>query len=404
MPPANENPSTSATDNASKNATRLRRRWASGIGVAILLAVGSIVSIKSSRVSLPSVEAALQKGDLPAATSLVDHYVRETPEDVRGWMLKATIAERTGSLRDTAAAYSRASGLRPTDLSLLHRCAKSLMKTAQFQSAEVVFRNALNVSSNDESAQTELQWMLFHQQRDRELEEFLEACLRKEPNSPRLLFHLVMTSQKPPNPLESLPVLEKIDADCPGQSSIELGIARCAWRMGDIPRARKLFDKVIKTAGISNELALTLAEFEFEQTNLKAAEDYLTSVSDGSGSSVDDRWWWLTGQIAQHRRKYEDALHAYTTAAGLRPRELRYLHSRATLLQIVGRTQEATELQTQVEARRVAERQLYLIVNGGGLGDGSAVVCKDISRIQRILGKNLQAEGWALLGRIRSSQ
>ncbi len=135
-----------------------------------------------------------------------------------------------------------------------------------------------------------------------------------------------------------------------------------------------------------------------------AAEDYLTSVSDGSGSSVDDRWWWLTGQIAQHRRKYEDALHAYTTAAGLRPRELRYLHSRATLLQIVGRTQEATELQTQVEARRVAERQLYLIVNGGGLSDGSAVVCNDISRIQRILGKNLQAEGWALLGRIRSSQ
>lgn len=379
-----------------------RRRWLSGLSVLILLSMGGVYLLFPSRVSLQSADSAMQSGDLSAATSLINNYLEHSPEDVRGWMLKATLAERTGNLRDVADAYSRASALRPTDLNLLHRCAKSMMKSAQFQSAEAVFRMVLNLNSNDELAQTEIQWMLFHQQRDRELEQFLEACLQREPGSERLLFHLVMSSQKPPNPLESLPVLEKIDADCPGQSSIELGIARCTWRMGEIPRARKLFGTVIKTIGISSDLALTLAEFEFEQTNLQAADDYLRSVSDGSKPSEDDRWWWLTGQIAQHRRRFEDALAAYTTAARLRPRELRYLHSQATLLQIVGRTEEAAKLQSEVEARRNAERQLYLIVNGGQLNEASAKVCSDISEIQRSLGKNLQAEGWTLLGRRRS--
>jgi cytochrome c-type biogenesis protein CcmH/NrfG len=346
----------------------------------------------------------MQRGDLPAATSLIQNYVEQSPEDVRGWMLKATLAERTGSLHDAAAAYSQARALRPKDLNLLHRCARSLMKSAQFQSAEVVFRRVLELTANDESAQTEIQWMLFHQQRDRELEEFLEACLQREPGNARLLFHLVMTSQKPPNPLESLPVLEKIDAACPGQNSVELGIAKCAWRMGDIPRARRLFGNVIKAVGISSDLAMTLAEFEFEQTNLQAADEYLRAVSEDSKPSEDDRWWWLTGQIAQHRRKYEDALAAYATAARLRPRELRYLHAQATLLQIAGQAQEAAELQSQVEVRRNAERELYLIVNGGGLNEASAEVCNVLSRIQQTLRKNLQAEGWALVGRYRSGQ
>ena len=138
MSPENGTHSNSVADTQQQNTATNRWRWLRVLGVLMLTSFGVVFLLFPSRVSLQSVDAVMQSGDLSTASSLIDNYLKQSPEDVRGWMLKATLAERTGNLRDAADAYSRASALRPTDLNLLHRCAKSIMKSAQFQSAEAV--------------------------------------------------------------------------------------------------------------------------------------------------------------------------------------------------------------------------------------------------------------------------
>jgi len=236
----------------------------------LLLAIAGLVIMRwrNAGPSFDAVEAAFRTGDLDTASVLAAEFVQRNPDDVRGRMLQADIAERRKDFPTAAAAYQFLLQSGSASAKLHHHFARALLQSAEFERAEKEYRAILLQNPRDESAQTEIQWMLFHQQRVRELEDFLEACLARDPR-PRLLYHLLVSTQKPPNPLESIPVLEKIDAAVPGQTSIQLGLARCAWRMGDIPRARKLFAAVEQKRRNDPDLAFTLAEFELEQSNLK---------------------------------------------------------------------------------------------------------------------------------------
>jgi tetratricopeptide (TPR) repeat protein len=365
-----------------------------------LLAIAGLATMRwqNTGPSLNSVEAAFRTGDLDAASLLVADFVQRNHDDVRGRMLQADIAERRKDFPTAAAAYQVLLKSDSASPKLHHHLARALLESAEFERAEKEYRAILQRNPRDEAAQTEIQWMLFHQQRVRELEDFLEACLAGDPNS-RLLYHLLVSAQKPPNPLESLPVLEKIDAAVPGQSSIQLGLARCAWRMGDIPRARKLFAAVEQKRGSGPDLAFTLAEFELEQSNIEAAENYLKTLDDLASfdAKSDDRWWWLSAQLAQHRRNFPQALTAVTEANRLRPRELRYLHLQATLLQILGQSEEAAALHSEVEARRKADRELYEIVHHTDLNQVTTDTLQMIARNCRILKKTQQAEYWEKL-------
>jgi tetratricopeptide (TPR) repeat protein len=350
--------------------------------------------------SLLSINNAIQEGKKDIAKELSEQYIVQNPDDVRGWLVNAEIAELAKDFRKAAAAYAAVVSLRPDQIRYRHQLAKAQLQSAQFAAAELSYREILERNKLDEKAQTEIQWMLFHQQRVRELEDFLEQCLIDDPASPRLLFHLLMISQKPPNPFESLPVLEKIDLADPGQPGIQAALARCAWRSGDVPRARKLFAMLQIENGNDRELILTLAEFELEQTNAETAERLLC-LNDNDKSiewSKDDRRWWLKAQILQNRRQYAEALDAVTEASRLRPREGQYLQTRLSLLRILGRADEATIVQAELELRRTAVEGIYQIVSRGGLNEASATVLRDIARHCRTLKKSQQADGWDQLG------
>lgn len=351
------------------------------------------------RITLQSITTAMQEGHTEAAREMSEQYVLQNPEDLQGWMMNAELAERAQDFRKAAVAYTAVVSLRPEQSRYQHQLARAQLKSAQFTAAEESYREILGRNKRDEKAQTEIQWMLFHQQRVRELEDFLERCLAEEPSSPRLLFHLLMISQKPPNPLESLPVLEKIDAAVPGQPTIVAGLARCAWRSGDAARARGLFTRLEIESSGDRELILALAEFELEQTNVDSAERLLT-LNDNEGSidwRKDDRWWWLKAQVAQFRRQYAEALEAITEASRLRPREGQYLQTRLTLLQILGQPDEAAIVQADVELRRRAVEEIYQIVSQGDLSQASVNVLRDVARHCRTLNKLQQAQGWDLL-------
>ena len=346
--------------------------------------------------SLQSINAAIQEGKNDIAKELSEQYVVQNPDDVRGWLMNAEIAELAKDFRKAATAYTAVVSLRPEQIRYRHQLAKAQLQSAQFAAAELSYREILERNKLDEKAQTEIQWMLFHQQRSRELEDFLERCLIDDSASPRLLFHLLMISQKPPNPLESLPVLEKIDLADPGQPTIQAALARCAWRSGDVPRARKLFALLQIENSNDRELILTLAEFELEQTNVETAERLLSSNDNNKSFewSKDDRWWWLKSQVLQHRRQYAEALEAITEASRLRPREGQYLQTRMSLLRILGLADEAAIVQAELEARRTAVEGIYQIVSRGGLNEASANVLRDIARHCRTLKKSQQANGW----------
>jgi len=343
-----------------------------------------------------SITTAMREGHEDLATKMTEQYVAQNPDDVAGWLLQAELAELAQDYRKASTACAVVVSLRPEQLRYRHQLAKTQLRSAQFEAAEVSYRQILERNRLDEVAQTEIQWMLFHQQRVRELEDFLERCLADDPASSRLLFHLLMSSQKPPNPLESLPVLEKIDAACPGQSVILAGLARCAWRTGDVPRARELFARLGHESKSQRELVLTLAEFELEQSNIDAADQLLCSQDNNRSVdwTTEDRWWWLQSQIAQYRRQYAAALESITEACRLRPREGQYLQTRLTLLQILGRTDEAAVVQADLESRRTAVQEIYQIVSRGDLNQQSENVLGEIARHCRTLRKLEQADGW----------
>lgn len=345
----------------------------------------------------------MREGKDDLAREMSEQYVQQNPGDVRGWLVNAELAERTKDFQKAATAYMAVVSLRPDQIRYRHQLAKAQLQSANVTAAEVSYREILERNKLDEKAQTEIQWMLFHQQRVRELEDFLERCLLDDPASPRLLFHLLMISQKPPNPLESFPVLDKIDRASPGQPAIQAALARCAWRSGDVPLARRLFGTLQIENANDRELLLTLAEFELEQTNVETAERLLSL--NGKNSSMDwskeDRWWWLKSQILQYRRQYTEALEAITEAGRLRPREGQYLQSSMSLLQILGRTEEAAVVQAEMESRRTAVEEIYQIVSSGKLNEAPATVHRDIARHCRTLRKLQQANGWDQLGATR---
>ena len=383
-------------DVASRQGRKWRRRSVAALMCVFLIGMWLVIQRLVLQPSVDSITTAMREGHEDLATQMTEQYVTQNPNDVEGWLLQAELAELAEDYRKASTAYAVVVSLQPDQLRHRHRLVKAQLQSAQFEAAETNYREILERSPLDEIAQTEIQWMLFHQQRVRELEDFLERCLADDPASSRLLFHLLMISQKPPNPLESLPVLEKIDAACPGQSTILAGLARCAWRTGDLPRARELFARLQHESKSLRELVLTLAEFELEQSNVDAADQLLRSQDNNSSIdwSTEDRWWWLQSQIFQHRRQYATALESITEACRLRPRESQYLQSRLTLLQILGRGDEAAIVQADLESRRTAIEAIYQIVNRGDLNQQSENVLGEIARHCRTLRKLEQADGW----------
>lgn len=375
-------------------------KWGALVVGCLVLAIGMwVIRGWTNSVSLAGIQTSIARGDLPRARVLVDRYLEEFPQDPDGFALAVKLAEASRDTEGAVDLYRRWAQLMPGDLPIWQGYGNSLLKTARFEEAESVYRTILRDHPTDVTAQTELQWILFHQLRTRELEQFLEQCLALEPANDRLLFHLLMTAQKPPNPHESLPVLERINEAVPGQRSILLGMARCAWKLGEIDRARELFAEVAKLGDPDRELCLALAEFELEQLNIEQVQAALDAIPRKSDDELesDDRWWSIRSQLALRNLNLEEALVQITKAATLYPRSLPYLQSRISLLRLLKWKDEADALNREAEAHRKAEQRLYIIVNSGELYRPTASLAREIAALCADQKKAAQSEGWTHL-------
>jgi len=350
----------------------------------------------TNSVSLSGVQSSIARGDLPHARLLVGRYLEEFPADPDGLELAVKLAEASRDTEGSVELYRRWAQLMPGNLSIWQGYGNALLKTARFEEAESVYRTILCDHPTDVTAQTELQWILFHQLRTRELEQFLEQCLALEPENDRLLFHLLMTAQKPANPHESLPVLERIDKAVPGQRSILFGMARCAWKLGEIDRASELFAEVAKLKEPDRELCLALAEVELEQLNIERVQADLDAIPRKSDDELesDDRWWSIRSQLSLRSLNLEEALVQITKAAALYPRSLPYLQSRISLLRLLKWKDEADALEREAEAHRKAEQRLYIIVHSGELQRPTATLALEIATLCADQKKTAQSNGW----------
>jgi tetratricopeptide (TPR) repeat protein len=94
------------------------------------------------------------------------------------------------------------------------------------------------------------------------------------------------------------------------------------------------------------------------------------------------------------RGEEELALEYLAKALALRAFELKYVHRRGTLLQALGRTEEAAKAFDQAKQLELCESRLNEIVRGGDLEYATPDVCLEVADLCEKRGRQLQADGW----------
>lgn len=287
----------------------------------------------------------------------------------------------------------------PEDPNRQFKQAMAVLQTGHLEEAEQRFRELLRSQPDSEPVQTELQWLLFNQMREREVETLLEEALSRSPAELRLLYHLLSTQQRRPIAQEAIGMLERANELVPGQSSVQLALARCAWQMGDTARARNLLETVHKNGNQNLESALVFAEFLIEQDDLQGAENALEPPDESVGQvwRNDDRWWWLQSRLAALHRRWDQSLTCLEEAVRRRPGEVRYANAEGVTRQALNQTEAAEAARARSVALADAERELYIIVSRGDLEQLTPAICREISKHCAILHRTAQAKGWLTL-------
>jgi len=374
-----------------------RIAWRLGIiggGAALLL----ILVWWLRRPTVAAAEAELRAGNLAVAETIANRLVLRDSKDLSAWKLLGRIREERRDLPGAAAAYRSAADLNSALSDVRLREAMCWLQSARLEDCERALRAVLATKPDDETAQTELQWLLFNQLRSRELETFLEGILERNPANFRVLYHLLQSNQRPPNPRETVGKMEQVQQMHPGQPSIELALGRCYWKLGEPQRARPLLESAQRQLPNNLEAAFTWAEFNFEADDVPAAQAALDRVA--AAGQADDRWWWLSGRLQNYRGEVSAAIQSLTRATELRGREIAYRTTLATWLHTTGQVDAAREQHERVQQMRQADQQLYIIVSRGDLERPHQRLYAKLATLCTVLERPIQADGWRRLSAV----
>jgi len=249
------------------------------------------------------------------------------------------------------------------------------------------------------AAQEELKWVYFNQLRRRELEQLLQTSLARHPREHALLVDLLNIEFRRQLAQEGIGHLESVNEKRPGQPSVVLALGYCHWKLGDVKTAWQWIQAAADSRPDHLETRFVAAEILLEQDQLAPAEALLTP-GDGASASLndrfqkDDRWWWLESKLAEARRDDALALEYVEKALVLRPFELQYVHRRAVLLQVLGKTEKAAEAFAEAKELELCESRLNEIVRSGALENPTVDVCLEVAELCEKRGRKMQAEGW----------
>lgn len=380
------------------DAPRQTRPWmmVSTLFLLTIACIGWWIAVRSP--SLSEIEAQIKRGEVAKAIPQLTELLQQRPDDIDARQLLARCLEVTQQHDAAADAYAKCLHFGGSSWPMQMKHAENLLKAARLEEAEAAYRAMLAVRPADEVVRTELQWILFNQTRIRELEAFLESCLKREPDNFQLLYHLLYSSQRPPNPRENVGKMEMVDRLQPGQAAIQFSLGLCYWQLGELAKAHSYFNKCCKDADLVFERDVVIAEFLIEQGDLKRAADLLTPPKTQAAIwRQDDRWWWLQGQLEFQDGNFQQALLSVEEALRRRPGEARYLVQAASLQRALGNTAEAESITQQISKLQTAQRELYILVNRGDVNRPDQALCRKLSRLCKEIGKTQQSHGWQML-------
>lgn len=296
-----------------------------------------------------------------------------------GWLWLGRSCEKLRDFDAAAEAYGRASAIPDSAGEAVSRRGFCLLNAGRLGDAEDAFNAALKRNPSDEAAQTELQWLLFNQLRERELEVFLESLLEREPNKFRILYHLLYSSQRRPNPREAVGRLEQVEQLNPGQPQVQLALGHCYWKLSDINKATRFLDAALQQRPADVETMLLVAEFKLEQDEVDSAQALIESLK--PRLAADDRWWWLMAQLQHRQAKADNAIDSLKEAIRLRPNEIRYLQTIATWYQAKNLTTESKGFHREAQLLRKVNEELYVLVSRGDLDKPNSEVFRTLGRL-----------------------
>jgi tetratricopeptide (TPR) repeat protein len=379
--------------------------WILGSPCAVVLVVYSVwgYSVRSNaEATLTEAKRLIAEKRGEAARAALNNLLRFKPDEAEATFLIGRSLQLEGKLAAAAEAYARI----PVEAKA-HRQASlargiALLHDAQFEAAENAFRDHLELYPESKQARDEVKWLLFNQLRGRELEVFLKGQLFRHLDDESLLFDLLFTEIRKQIPRETMANLATVNELKPGQANVVLALAHCFWKTAQTQSAIDCFRQALQLRPDHLETRLLAAEFQMEQGQLDATSTLLT-VPDPITTGMpidwrdDDRWCWLSSQLAQLKGDDETAQTLAKRALELRPNEREYLHGYQTLLVLTGQTESAEPIRKRAAELQACRRRLEILVLGGDLDNPTADACGEVAALVKDRGESAQADGWSRL-------
>lgn len=280
--------------------------------------------------------------------------------------------------------------------------ASSLIFDGQLQRAESILKRQLARFPESRDAHNRLVRLYLKELREREAEISLLDRWHRYPDDLSVLPDLLELSAKTVTPHGRVGVLEAADKKYPDQAEVVLGLARGYSGMGMIESAQARFEAALKLRPDDPMTRVLAAEFYLDCGNLDRARSILSIESnfilDGSFiGERDDQYWFVRCRIAEQSGDVANAYANLQKALVLRPHFEPFVLMQATLLQRLGRFDEAS--QAALRAAELAEKRKQLLIASEKFNRDrpDPAHCLAIADLLDAMGDESQAAGWRRL-------
>lgn len=287
----------------------------------------------------------------------------------------------------------------PASPPVTYDMAMRFLSNYRVDDAERVLTAVLASHPDSVRVRDELRWMYFNQFRHRELEMLLEDGLRLRPGDFSLAVALLMSEFRPQNPREVLGYWERAGSRQPRQPRVLATLGYCYAHVGDAKQAEQAFQSALDLRADDVLVRVRVAQFLIDRGEWSSARQLLNwtdakPLSDSKEELYQDQLWWIQSLVAESQDELDAALEHIERSLKRRPDELQYVQRRGTLLQLLGRTEEAADTFARANQLESYIGRLTEIVLSGDLENPTPELCREIAEICRLRGKTLQAETW----------
>jgi tetratricopeptide (TPR) repeat protein len=395
-------------DASSMPLERVPKGWIAGV-TALVLAAGAVGA--AIQLASPGTEELVSRGEGLLAAGRADAAIepatkawQQSPSDPAALSLLGRVQLQLGRTVEAVASLERvppgSSAFRQAQLLL----AKALLLDGQWERAEDVLSAQVEAAPDDAAALEELRWLYFNLFRTRDVLRLLERRLAAGDLS--ALPDLLDSEYHGQAAHEASKYLDPVQARRPGQGLVMTALGICRWRTGLLDEGGQLLAQGLQKRPDDPHVRLMRAEFLLEQGNVDSAEEALIGSSEPVveqpagrfGRIVDhEEFWALRSRIAERRRNLKESLTLLDRALEINGARRDLLTRRASLLRLMGRTEDAAAAAMRAEAFGQAERLLRSAMERGLHRRPSRDDCLTLAALCRDVGKSAQADAWKRL-------